>query len=85
MSTVLHTMAGWRHGFGDIDPTTSFTLADSDSFTISGAPIAEDAFIAHLGLAARLNNKVSLSLSWDGQFSASTASNGINAKLFARF
>ncbi|MGI9365336.1 MAG: autotransporter domain-containing protein [Rhizobiaceae bacterium] len=85
MSAVLHTMAGWRHGFGDIDPTTSFTLADSDSFTISGAPIAEDAFIAHLGLAARLNNKVSLSLSWDGQFSASTASNGINAKLFARF
>ena len=43
-------MAGWRHAFGDADPSSTHTLSGSSPFTVTGAPTTEDAVVTEFGI-----------------------------------
>lgn len=86
MNTVrTRGMIGWRHAFGDTDPTSVFTLAGSNPFTITGAPIAQDALVTELGLEAQLSDNAFLGASYNGQYGDGTTTHGFNAGFRARF
>ena len=81
----MRTMLGWRHAFGDTGPTSVFTLAGSNPFTVTGAPIAENAFVTELGLEAGLSDNAFLGASYNGQFGDGTQFHGFNADILVRF
>ncbi|MEM7304698.1 MAG: autotransporter domain-containing protein, partial [Pseudomonadota bacterium] len=62
-------MLGWRHAFGDRNPNSVYSLAGSDSFTVRGAKIAEDAAVIETGLEIQTSEHGTLSLFYDGELS----------------
>ena len=78
-------MIGWRHAFGDIDPLSIVSLAGSNPFTVTGAPIAEDALVTELGFEAKLSENAFLSASYDGQFGNGATTHGFNADFLLEF
>ena len=81
----VHGMAGWRHAFGDVDPTATFTLAGSTPFTIAGAPIAEDALVIEAGFEVEVSDTLSLGAGYDGQFGDGSTANQVEGHLRLRF
>ena len=61
-------MAGWRHAFGDVTPSSVVSFADSDSFTISGVPIARDAGVIEAGLDFIARENITAAIIYGGQF-----------------
>lgn len=78
---------GWRHAYNDLTPDTLYAFASgSQSFLISGTPLARDSFLIDAGFAARqLNKDVSLTVSYIGQFAKQVQDNGITARLALHF
>ena len=87
MDDMVHArgMAGWRHAFGDTDPSSTFTMSDSPAFTVTGAPTAEDALVAELGIEAGLSDTTVLGVAYKGRYGGGTAAHGFNAGLKVRF
>ncbi len=81
----VYGMAGWRHAFGDVDPTTTFTLAGSIPFTVTGAPIAEDALVVEAGFEVDVSDTLSLSAAYDGQFGDGSTANQVEGQLRLQF
>ncbi|MCP5037355.1 MAG: autotransporter domain-containing protein [Rhodobacteraceae bacterium] len=83
----IHTsgMLGWRHAFGDTDPSSTFTLSGSSPFTVTGAPIAQDALVSELGLEAGLSDNAFLGIAYNGQYGDGTTAHGFNARFRAKF
>lgn len=78
-------MAGWVHAFGDTVPERSLNFSNGGSFTVAGAPIAEDAARVSLGLGLDLGQTTTLGVSYHGEFARDAASNGVRADLNVRF
>ena len=78
-------MAGWRHAFGDTDPSSTFTMSGSPAFTVTGAPIAQDALDIELGIEAGLSDNAVLGLAYKGRYGGGGANHGVNAGLRVRF
>lgn len=81
----INTMFGWRHAFGDTDPAATFTLSGSSPFTVTGAPLAEDALVTELGLEGAVADNVTMGVSYNGQYGDDTAVHGFNARLNMSF
>jgi outer membrane autotransporter protein len=43
---------GWRHVFGDTDPSVAFEGLDGESFSVAGMPIAENSLVVQAGFDA---------------------------------
>lgn len=69
---TLRGMAGWRHTFGAVTPTSTVAFAGGNDFTISGAPIARDAMALEAGLDFALGDAISAGLTYGGQVSSRT-------------
>jgi outer membrane autotransporter protein len=82
---VLRGMAGWRHAFGDVDPSSTFSIAGSAPFSVLGAPIAQDAAVVEAGLDIEASDNVTIGASYEGQFGDGAIANGFNARLLAEF
>ena len=79
-------MAGWRHAFGDTEPSSTATLRGTTAaFTVTGAPIAENALVAEFGIEAGLTDNVFLGVAYKGRYSDAAADHGFNAGLRATF
>ncbi|WP_143508358.1 autotransporter domain-containing protein, partial [Pseudovibrio brasiliensis] len=78
-------MVGWRHAFGDTNPSTVFAFSGSDPFTVTGAPIAEDAFVTELALESKLSDTAFLAASYNGQYGDGITANGFNLKFRTKF
>lgn len=79
-------MLGWRHAFGDTDPTSVFTLAGSSPFSIIGAPVAQDVLVTEFGFEANLPGRdAHLSVTYDGQYGDGTSTHGVNAGFVKKF
>ena len=78
-------MAGWRHAFGDTDPSSTHTLSGSPAFTVTGAPTTEDALIAEFGIEASLSDNAFLGVAYKGQYGDGAAAHGVNAGLRVTF
>lgn len=81
----LRGMAGWRHAFGDVAPSSLGSFAGGDSVTIHGTPIARDALLLEAGLDIAISPKASLGLSYTGQLASSAQEHGVNASLAVKF
>ena len=79
-------LVGWRHAFGDTDPSAStHTLANSDPFTALGAPTAQDAVVTELGLEVGLSAHAVLGVAYQGRYGDGVTVHGINAGLKVTF
>lgn len=76
---------GWRHAFGDINPSSIVAFAGGDSFTVYGTPIARDALLLEAGFDVAISPKASLGLSYTGQIANSAQEHGVNASLAVKF
>ncbi len=88
LGTALATLrgtAGWRHAFGDITPAISQSFAGTGSFTVTGAPIAEDAAVLEAGLDMAIANATVLGVAYQGQFGDGVSQNGFTATLKVSF
>lgn len=84
-TTRLGGMAGWRHAFGDVTPFTTHAFTGGDSFTVSGVPIAKDAFVLDLGVAMNLTPDAVLGVSYSSQFGSGFTDQGLKANFAVRF
>ena len=78
-------MVGWRHAFGDTDPSSTGTLANSDTGTTLGAPTAEDAVVTEFGLEVGLSAHAVIGLAYQGQYGDGVTVHGFNAGLRLTF
>jgi len=55
------SLIGWRHAFGDVRPSVLQTFAGSfSSFTVSGVPVARDAFVSETSLDYKVTDAVTV-------------------------
>ncbi|WP_292437475.1 autotransporter domain-containing protein, partial [Mesorhizobium sp.] len=85
IKATAHGTLGWRHAFGDVTPTSTFTFAGGDAFTIAGVPVAKDSAVIEVGFDLPMSANATLGLSYAGQFGSRIADNGAKAKLDVRF
>ena len=78
-------LVGWRHAFGDTDPSSTGTLANSDPFTTLGAPTAQDAVVTELGLEVGLSAHAVFGVAYQGQYGDGVTVHGFNAGLKLTF
>ena len=78
-------LVGWRHAFGDTDPSATHTLSDSDPFTALGAPTAENAVVTEFGLEASLWDHAVIGVAYQGQYGDGVTVHGFNAGLKVTF
>ena len=77
---------GWRHAFGDVNPTAALSFADgSNPFSVSGISVQQDAAIMTASLGLKLGASSTLSASYHGQFSSNAIDQGAQASLTVRF
>ncbi|MGI9401207.1 MAG: autotransporter outer membrane beta-barrel domain-containing protein, partial [Rhizobiaceae bacterium] len=81
----LRGMVGWRHGFGDLTPSTINTFSGGTPYTLSGAPVEEDTAVLELGFDAPVNGMIDFRASYTGSFGDSAQTNGLNAQLTGKF
>jgi outer membrane autotransporter protein len=82
---TLRGMAGWRHVFGTVMPTSQLSFAGGNVFSVSGAPIARDAAALEAGLDVAVADGLVLSLTYGGQFSGRTTDQTARGTIRASF
>jgi len=83
-AATAHGMAGWRHAFGDIAPTSAMAI-QGNGFTVAGVPIASDAFVAEAGVDFAVNKNVKVGVSYSGQIGADAQQHGAKGTANLRF
>ncbi|MBB6488514.1 autotransporter domain-containing protein [Rhizobium lusitanum] len=83
--TNAHGTLGWRHAFGDTTPISRQAFAGSDTFTVAGAPIAQDAALIEAGLDVNLTKAATLGVAYQGQFGGGAMQNGFKADFSVKF
>ncbi|WP_157792987.1 autotransporter outer membrane beta-barrel domain-containing protein [Bordetella genomosp. 8] len=81
----VHAMAGWRHAFGDLDPSTTMAFGDSVPFTVAGTPIAQDAAVVALGIDMRVTRSTTVGVAYNGQFGGGNRQNAGSLNVAWRF
>ncbi|HEY0503038.1 MAG TPA: autotransporter domain-containing protein, partial [Lysobacter sp.] len=76
---------GRRHASGDVVPAATVAWDGGSAFTVHGAPLAEDATLAEVGLGARLSANSLLELSYSGQLADEARDHGVNARFSLKF
>ncbi|MFS8049625.1 autotransporter domain-containing protein [Rhizobium sp. BR 314] len=83
--TNAHGTLGWRHAFGDTTPISRQAFAGSDTFTVAGVPIAQDAALIEAGLDVNLTKAATLGVAYQGQFGDGAMQNGFKADFSVKF
>ncbi|MEQ9918390.1 autotransporter domain-containing protein [Pectobacterium aroidearum] len=81
----VNSSVGWRHAFGDIDPTARLHFIGADSYSVTGTPLAENSVRVEAGIGKKLTDNANLSLSYGGQFGGGVTDNTANLKLNVSF
>ena len=84
-SIKLHSSIGWRHEFGDVDPSTQVTFVGANPFTVTGSPLDEDSLVTGLTISAELRDNLILSASHQGHLSENSQVHNFSIGLTARF
>jgi outer membrane autotransporter protein len=84
--TTAHSDIGWRHGFGDVIPSSTASFeAGSDMFTTAGNSIARDTALLEAGLDFAVSENATLGIAYQGQFGSGLTQNGLNANFSMKF
>jgi outer membrane autotransporter protein len=81
---ALRGMAGWRHAFGDVTPVSNLAI-EGEGFAATGVPIAEDAFVAEIGVDAHINANTTVGVSYTGQIGEDAQDHGAKATAVVHF
>nr|WP_255783990.1 autotransporter domain-containing protein [Lysobacter chinensis] len=76
---------GYRDASGDLLPAATLAWDGAEAFTVHGAPLADDATVAELGIAARLGERSLLEFGYRGQFGDEADAQGLNARYSLQF
>ncbi|HVE07172.1 MAG TPA: autotransporter domain-containing protein, partial [Paraburkholderia sp.] len=81
-----HAMAGWRHAFGNAQPTSTLAfVSGGSSFDVAGVPIARDTAVVELGLDANVAKNMTLGVSYSGQYGGGSHDNAIWGRFAWKF
>lgn len=84
VTATARATVGWRHAFEDT-PEASFAFGNGDTFTIAGAPIAQDAAVVEAGLDVAFSPKATLGLQYSGQLASRAQDHAFSANLNIKF
>jgi outer membrane autotransporter protein len=76
---------GYRRASGDRNQVANLAFNAGDAFTVSGAPIADKAVVAELGLSAWLTARQQLEFGYSGQFGDDSRDHSLNARWSVQF
>ncbi len=77
---------GWRHAFGNVRPSSAFTFANGGtSFQVSGVPIARDSAVLEAGIDANVTKRLTLGLTYSGQYGSGVRDNAILGNILWKF
>ncbi|HTK02929.1 MAG TPA: autotransporter domain-containing protein, partial [Bordetella sp.] len=71
----LRGTVGWRHAYGDVNPTTTMAFSGSQPFTVAGTPIARDSAVLELGVDMAVTKHTTVGVAYGGQFGAGNSQN----------
>lgn len=71
----LRATLGWRHAYGNVDPEATLAFQGSQTFTVTGAPIARDSAVVELSVDMAVTKRTTVGLNYGGQFSSGTRRN----------
>jgi len=80
----LRGAVAWRHAFGDINPSSDMSIGGA-GFTVSGAPVAEDAALIDAGIDFKLAPNTTLGITYSGQLADDATAHSIKANLGVKF
>lgn len=84
-NATLRGMSGWRHAAGDIVPLSTHAFAGGDDFTVTGVPVARNAFVLDAGLDFDLNANSTFGIAYSGQIAGNAQQHGVKATLSVEF
>ncbi|WP_322034346.1 autotransporter domain-containing protein, partial [Burkholderia sp. BCC1970] len=77
---------GWRHAFGNVRPSSAFTFANGGtSFQVSGVPIARDSAVLEAGIDATITKRLTLGLTFSGQYGSGVRDNAVLGNILWKF
>ncbi|WMJ70604.1 autotransporter domain-containing protein [Stenotrophomonas sp. 24(2023)] len=76
---------GYRRASGDRDQVAQLAFSGGSAFAVSGAPLADGAVVAELGLSAWLSPRQQLELGYSGQFGDESRDHAANLRWSVRF
>ncbi|WP_321791760.1 autotransporter domain-containing protein, partial [Burkholderia pyrrocinia] len=77
---------GWRHAFGNVRPSSAFTFANGGtSFQVSGVPIARDSAVLEAGIDANITKRLTLGLTYSGQYGSGVRDNAVLGNILWKF
>ncbi|HDX0924822.1 TPA: autotransporter outer membrane beta-barrel domain-containing protein, partial [Stenotrophomonas maltophilia] len=77
---------GYRRASGDRNQVANLAFANSSTtFVVEGAPIADNAVVAELGLSAWLTPRQQLDLGYSGQYGSESRDHSANVRWSVRF
>ncbi|MNL68652.1 Extracellular serine protease precursor [compost metagenome] len=85
VDAVVNGSVGWRHAFGDVNPTQALALAGTSDFVLAGAPIAQNSAVIEAGLDLKLIDAATFGLAYKGQFASQAQEHGFTARLNVTF
>jgi outer membrane autotransporter protein len=84
-NATIRGMAGWRHTFGDVTPSSTVSFAGSDTFTVAGVPIVRDAGVVEAGLDFTVHDNVTAGITYGGQFGSRETDHSIRGAIVTTF
>jgi fibronectin-binding autotransporter adhesin len=86
MPLTVKTMLGWRHAYGNVVPSALLAFqGGAQGFSIAGAPIDRDAFVAEAGIDYAVTSALSVGVSYSGQFGQRAVDNAFKGNVNLRF
>lgn len=82
---TLRAGLGWRHAFGDVEPSLTVGFAGGERFTVHGVPIARDALLVEAGLDVAVSASANFGLTYTGRVADSARYHGARATLAVKF
>ena len=83
---TLQSMVGWRHAFGDVTPSVTQSFAGTfSSFTVSGVPVDRNALTTQASLDYALDERLTVGLSYSGQFGHRASDNAFKGNIALKF
>ncbi|MCF4164765.1 autotransporter domain-containing protein [Zavarzinia compransoris] len=78
---------GWRHAFGDTEPTAdmSFNSDPAGGFSVSGTPLARDALALEAGVDYSVSQSLELGVRYNGQMASEADEHGLSINLRVKF
>lgn len=77
----LYGSLGWQHAYGDKNTSSRMAFAGSDAFVTQGQAVDDNVMVGDIGVSVKLSRAATLDVGYQGQFSADTRVNSVNANL----